>query len=105
MRKPVTGALRSFSVAYLYLSLTRSIIDVISALPFPPLRDGKGFAGWLKSLLFEKAIREKCQILIKKLRHEVNTFTTWLLAWLLSVNPRFVMTYDMRHTLYAVSSR
>jgi hypothetical protein len=73
----MTGALRRFSVVYLYLSLTRSIIDVISALPFPPLRDGKGFADWLKSLLFEKAIREKRQILIKKLRHEVAHGRIW----------------------------
>jgi hypothetical protein len=31
--------------------------------------DAKGFAGWFKSLLFEKAICDKRHIIIKKLRH------------------------------------
>jgi len=30
--------------------------DVIPALPFPSSGNAKGFVGWFKSLLFEKAI-------------------------------------------------
>ena len=41
-------------------------------MPFPSLSDGKGFAGWFKSFLFEKAICDKRHIIIKKLCHRVN---------------------------------
>jgi hypothetical protein len=44
-------------------------------LPFPSLDDAKGFAGWFKSLLFEKTRCEKCHRIIKKLCHAVITFT------------------------------
>ncbi len=41
-----------------------------------PSTDAKGEApGWLKSLLFEKALCEKRQRIIKKLHHSVITFT------------------------------
>jgi hypothetical protein len=51
------------------------LFDVISGLPFSSLYDGKGFAGWFKSFLFEKALCDKRHTIIKKLRHSVITFT------------------------------
>jgi hypothetical protein len=44
-------------------------------LPSPFFDDAKSFAGWFKSLLFEKALCDKRQRIIKKLRHSVITFT------------------------------
>jgi len=44
-------------------------------LPFLPLSDGESFAGWSKNSPIEKAVCERRHIIIKKLRHQVITFT------------------------------
>jgi hypothetical protein len=46
-------------------------------LPFLSLSDGESFAGWSKNSPIEKAVCDRSHIILKKLRHQVITFTAW----------------------------
>ncbi len=44
-------------------------------MPFLSISDGESFAGWSKNSPIEKAVRDRRHTIIKKLRHQVITFT------------------------------